>query len=180
MALEQAVALPGAKLDLLSWEPDGSCTPLSAEVRQPIRGSGRVAVRLQGSDCDGWAWARVRVVAPALVAVRAIPSGGAFEGSLECRNLEVRSGRAPLAALPAGAVAARVVSEGTVIEARHVGDDRPAPGEKVPVVVRTGALQLEQQGRLVPCGREKTCAQLPGGKKVEGRWEDGSLVVELP
>lgn len=178
-ALEGALAVPGATLEILSWEPDASCAPLTAEIRQPIRGSGRVAVRLMGSDCDGWAWARVRILAPTWVASEAIASGDPLDGALTCQTLEVRAGRVPLTEVPTGAVAARTISAGTVIEARHVRDDRPAPGEKVAVVVRSGALQLQQEGRLVPCGREKICALLPGGKKVEGRWDEGSLVVEL-
>lgn len=179
-ALVAALSLPGAALEVVSWDPDGSCVPERAEVKQPIRGSGRVAVRLQGSGCDGWAWARVRVVAPAFVTTSAIPSGDPLKGSFECRHLEVRSGRVPVTELPAGAVAARPLAEGTVIEARHLRDDRPAPGEPVVVVVKSGVLHLEQKGRIAPCGREKVCALLPGGKKVEGRWEEGQVVVELP
>jgi hypothetical protein len=35
-------------------------------------------------------------------------------------------------------------------------------------------------GRLVPCSRGVACAVVPTGKHVEGRLEDGTLIVETP
>jgi hypothetical protein len=56
----------------------------------------------------------------------------------------------------------------------------PRAGTPVKIVVRVGALSVEQLGRIVPCTRDAICAVLPSGKHVEGRLEDGRLVVELP
>jgi hypothetical protein len=53
-------------------------------------------------------------------------------------------------------------------------------GGAVRVVVRSGLVVLEQTGRFVPCGAGRACAVLPSGKHVEGRLEDGRVVVEVP
>jgi hypothetical protein len=46
--------------------------------------------------------------------------------------------------------------------------------------MRAGALSVEQSGRAVPCPRGRACAVLPSGRRVEGRLEDGRILVELP
>jgi hypothetical protein len=56
----------------------------------------------------------------------------------------------------------------------------PRAGTSIKIVVRAGALSVEQVGRIVPCTRDAVCAVLPSGKHVEGRVEDGRLIVELP
>jgi hypothetical protein len=56
----------------------------------------------------------------------------------------------------------------------------PRAGTSVRIVVRTGALTVEQLGRIVPCSRDAVCAVLPSGRHVEGRLEDGRLIVDLP
>jgi flagella basal body P-ring formation protein FlgA len=150
----------------------------------PVNGSGRFAVRLAGTGrngvpCEGWGWARVRLLAPALVAARALRAGEPLDGSVSTEEREVAAGRAPLSALPAGAVAGRALAAGQPIGSRdlRVG---ARPGAPVTVVVRLGTLEIEQPGHAVPCARGRACAVLPSGRRVEGDWRDGRLVVESP
>jgi hypothetical protein len=58
------------------------------------------------------------------------------------------------------------------------GPAGPAVGTRVRILVRVGSLVVEEVGRLVPCSRGLACAVVPSGKHVEGRLEDGTLVVE--
>src|SRR5581483_5221668 len=73
VAIERALAVPGARLDEASAEALGgrasSCRAEEAEVPRPVDGSGRIAVKLagrgaRGERCEVWSWVRVRVVAP--------------------------------------------------------------------------------------------------------------------
>jgi hypothetical protein len=86
-----------------------------AAAAQRVAASGRTAIRLTGHDgagsaCEAWAWARVRVRAPALVTTRAIGEGEPPAGAVAVSEREVLPGRAPMAALPDGAVAARALA----------------------------------------------------------------------
>ncbi len=56
----------------------------------------------------------------------------------------------------------------------------PVAGSRVRVLVRVGALSVEEDGRLVPCTRNRTCAVVSSGKHLEGQLENGILVVESP
>src|SRR5689334_15674180 len=111
-ALDAALAIPGARVELVALgdtSPRG-CEALRAEAPRPVTSSGRVALRLEGRDargdaCDAWAWATVRVHAPSLVALRAVAEGAPLAGAVGPAEREVLPGRAPLAALPEGAVA---------------------------------------------------------------------------
>ncbi len=181
-ALHGALALPEARLVVASWEPSlpAGCAPERAEVGAAIRGSGRVAVRLFGEGCSGWGWAGVRVFAPALVVASKVEAGAALEAGVRLEEREIRPGHEPLASLPAGAVAARTLPAGRVLEARHVRVAGSAPGTNVRVVVRKGTLALEAPGRIVPCPGPRVCAQLQGGARVEGRLEGDRLYVEVP
>lgn len=179
-ALEAALAVPGGRLEIAAWEPaHEGCAVERAETKGAIRGSGRVAVRLEGAGCGGWAWAAVRVFAPALVVEADVEEGAPLAGSLRTEEREVRTGRAPLSRVAPDAVAARRLAPGTVLEERHVRQRGSAPGATVPVVVRRGALQVEATGRIVPCPGPAICAHLPDGGRVEGRLEDGRLLVEV-
>jgi hypothetical protein len=60
------------------------------------------------------------------------------------------------------------------------GPSGPAVGTRVRILVRVGSLVVEEAGRLVPCSRGLACAVVPSGKHVEGRLEDGTLLVETP
>jgi flagella basal body P-ring formation protein FlgA len=185
-AAARALAVPGGRAEVLALEaprPRG-CAASAAELAQPLAASGRVAVRLRGADgggapCEAWAWARVRVTAPALVAARDVAEGEALDGALRLEEREVAAGRAPVAALPAAATAARRIAAGTSLDPAHLRVG-PAPGEPLPVVVRLGGLTVEQPGRAVACGRGRACAVLPSGRRVEGALEAGRLIVEVP
>jgi hypothetical protein len=185
-ALTAALALPGARVELARLEPGApaGCAVAAAAAPQPVAASGRVALRLSGSTaagapCEGWAWARVRVLAPALVVARDVEDGAPLAGAVTPAEREVLPGRAPLAALPPGATAARALRPGLALEGQHVRVG-PRPGEPITVVARVGTLSVERPGRAVPCARGRACALLPSGQRVEGALEDGRLVVGSP
>ncbi len=174
---------PGARAEVL--EVQGALPPrcpwTSAEVTQPVAASGRVAVRLLGAgpDCEAWAWARVRVRARVLVTTRAVDAGAPLAAAAELAEREILPGRGHLASLAEGAVAARALAAGTVLDegAVRVG---PPPGDPVWVVLRTGTLTLERAGQAVPCRRGRACALLPSGRRVEGAWHGGRIELETP
>lgn len=181
-ALREAVALPGARLELVSFTPHGACEAQQAEVA-PLSASGTVAVRLQGRTaggrpCAAAAFAQVRLFGPAWTAVRTLAVGQPLEGATQQADRELRAGHPPAATIPAGAVAARPIPAGAVVEEGHLLDPAWAPGAPVRVVVRAGAIALAQQGRLVPCAAGRACAVLPSGRRVEGRRGEGELLLE--
>src|SRR5512142_122909 len=87
----------------------GACAADAAEALRPVVGSGEVALRLtgaraDGARCEGFAWARVRVLAPALVLTRTVAAGEPLAAAVTPADAEVRTGQAPpLSALPEGA-----------------------------------------------------------------------------
>jgi flagella basal body P-ring formation protein FlgA len=181
-AVQAALAVPGASAEVEAVHSTSArgCDAAAWETLRAVDASGSVALRFTGRDsaggaCEGFAWASVRVRAPALVATRAIAAGEPLAGAVALSSAEVRPGRAGLTALPGAAVAARPVRAGAPLSR---GDLRvgPRPGEPVTVVVRAGALELEQPARAVAC--PGACALLPGGRRVEGRFEDGHILVE--
>jgi hypothetical protein len=184
-AVAGAVTLPGARAEVL--ELNGGlpslCVLGRAEVPTSISASGRVAVQLFGVDrgrpCRAWAWARVRVTAPALVTTRALVEGDPLEGAVEASLREVSPGRSPLSVLPDGAIAARALAAGVPLDETllRVG---ARPGETVGVVLRVGSLTVEQEGRAIACRRGRVCALLPSGRRVEGVWHDGRIVLGSP
>jgi hypothetical protein len=192
-ALSAALARPGARLEVLAVRATSTgCAAESFEVRGAIEASGDVPLRLAGRDarggaCTGAAWASVRVFAPALVTARALREGEALDPAVVLAEREVRPSRPAVAALPEGATASRPLR---ALEALAPGDVRtgPRPGGDVAVVVRAGSLEIERAGRVLPCPRERdpggrearACALLPGGRKVEGRFRDGRILVEAP
>jgi hypothetical protein len=50
----------------------------------------------------------------------------------------------------------------------------------VVAVIVAGALRVEQQARALPCRAGRACALLPSGRRVEGAWHAGRIVVEAP
>ena len=46
------------------------------------------------------------------------------------------------------------------------------------VVLRSGALTVEQRGQSVACRHGHACALLPSGKRVEGVWHEGRIELE--
>ncbi|MFL5262360.1 MAG: hypothetical protein ACJ79L_08155 [Anaeromyxobacteraceae bacterium] len=185
-ALDAALAIPGGRVELVALgdaSPRG-CEAVKAEAPRPVTGSGRVALRLEGRDargdgCDAWAWATVRVHAPSLVALRAVAEGEPLAGAVGPAEREGRPGRAPLGALPQGAVADRALAPGAAVLPEHLRVG-PRPGEPVAVVLRAGGLEISQQGKALPCRRGRACALLPSGRRVEGVLAAGRLVLEQP
>jgi hypothetical protein len=185
-AVATALALPGARAELASFRGGlaPQCRIEQAEVPRPVLASGRVAVHLLGSDaagapCDGWAWAEVRVHAPAVVATRALAGGEPLAGAAEPAWREVLPGRTPLAALPPGARAAGALRPGAVLTERDLLLG-PRPGDPVTVQLAAGDLRVEARGAALPCRRGRACAALPSGRRVEGRWHEGRIVLETP
>jgi hypothetical protein len=180
-ALQTALALPEARLDVLAWKTTGTgaCTPTAANVDRPINGSGRYAVKLDGAGCGAWGWATLRVFAPAFVTTRPVRAGEMLDDAVKAVDQEVHPGRPPAAVGP-GSKAARALTRGQLIEAGHIEVTGPAIGSPVKVLARSGSLAISQSGRVISCGRGRSCAILPTGKHVEGTYEGDVLVVVVP
>jgi hypothetical protein len=185
-AVETALALHGARAEVLelTGSTPGGCALTRADAPRQVAASGRVALHAFGkaaddTPCDAWVWARVRVVAPSLVTAWAVLEGAPLEGAVVSVDREVAPGRPPLAALPEGAVACRALPAGAPLDPTlfRVG---ARPGEPVAVVLRAGALRVEQRGQAVACRRGRACALLPTGRRVEGAWHDGRIFLEPP
>ncbi|BDG08006.1 hypothetical protein [Anaeromyxobacter paludicola] len=180
-AVSAALVQPSARAEVvgLSPPPPAACAEVAPEPPHPLAASGRVALHFRGPGCDAWSWAEARVYAPALELTRDVRAGEPLAGATRLREQEVLPGRRPLAALPEGATAAGPAAAGAPVEAALVRLG-PAPGEPLTVVVRLGALALEQPGRAVPCAPGRACALLPSGRRVEGPIVGGKLLLEVP
>jgi hypothetical protein len=185
LALEQALSFPGARIDSAAEERSTArvCTAREASVPRPVDGSGRVAVKVAGvkggAPCEVWTWVRVRVTADVPIAKRPVRAGEPIADAVTTEARELRAGATPARIVP-GAVATRNLAAGQVVLADAVGAQTLRPGERVKVVVVSGALSVEQAARSIPCTRGRSCAVLPSGKQVEGDLVDGRLVVALP
>jgi hypothetical protein len=185
-ALAGALAVPGARVELdgVRTTIGAGCAAEAWESMKPVEASGSAALRFSGrsasgAECQGYAWGKVRVLAPTVVTARELRQGDRLDGALATEEREVLPGRRTLDAAPAGATAARRLAAGAVLDEASIRQG-PAPGGPVVVVIRAGALSVEQSGRAVPCVRGRVCAVLPSGRRVEGRLEDGRLLVEVP
>lgn len=185
-ALQGALTIPEARAELVALRGGlaPGCRLARAEAPAPLAASGRAALRLSGADeagerCEAWAWAEVRVSAPTLVTARAVREGERLEGAAVLQVREVAPGRPPFTELPEGAAAARDLPAGAALFAGSVRAG-PRPGETVLAVVVAGALRVEQQARALPCRAGRACALLPSGRRVEGAWHGGRIVVEQP
>ena len=176
-ALQQA-APPGAHVEVTAYRATRPCEPQQAEVRGRVDGSGTIALRVAGSGCSGWAFADSHVTVKVMVADKPLQAGEPISASVALR--ELRRGHETLIEVPEGAVAARAIARGEVIEPASIREPGLEPGQPVRVIVREGGLQLEQAGRALPCPRGRACALLPSGKRVEGRYDGGVLLVEAP
>lgn len=184
-ALDRALVVENARAELLSVKADAksTCRFEKAEAQSPVAGSGRIAIKLEGrlsggNACRDVAWANVSVLAKVMVAKEAIRPGELVKEHVMEVEREIHTGEIPLAALPDSSVAGVAVSRGTIIESRHLRRG-PSPGESLPVRAKAGAIVVEQAGRAIPCGRNKTCAILPSGRRVEGMLVNGRLEVEI-
>jgi hypothetical protein len=179
-AVDSAVALSGARVVPVSYAPSGGrpCEATSASINRPIDGSGRFAVKLSGSGCTAWAWLKVDVWAQVPVTTRLVREGERLDDAVTFVERPVTAGRAP-AALSAESVAAHPIARGQALYPSDVKRTGGNAGDTVKVLVQSGALVVETSGRIVGCGHDRTCAVLASGKHVEGRLQDGHLVVEL-
>jgi hypothetical protein len=179
--LSQALAVPAARIVPLGWSarlPAG-CTLHRAVVDGAVTGSGRLPVKLYGQGCTGWGWVRFEVWAPTAFTTRPVRAGERLQPALAVEDREVRSGHVGIVPPPA-ATAARDLPRGTVLEAAHIAGATLASGEPVKVIVMSGPLAIEMQGRAISCGAGRTCAVLPSGRHVEGHLEEGRLLVDVP
>ena len=186
-AVRSALALPRARAEVVEVQVTAGrgCPAGRAEALRAVTGSGEVPLRIRGAGpdgraCEAFGWARVRVTRAGLVASRALAAGEPLEAAVEPAEVEVRPGQAPpLADLPQGARAAHALAAGAPL---RQGDLRlgPAPGEPITVVLLSEGLELSREGRALACPSGRACALLPGGHRVEGRLENGRLVLEAP
>ncbi|MBS2022421.1 MAG: hypothetical protein JST92_08425 [Deltaproteobacteria bacterium] len=184
-AVSAAGAIPGSQVEAIRFIGPRGCVVETADLDQLIVSSGTVPVRIEGSGiggarCEGMSLAEVRVTAPVWVAQRPIATGERLEGSVIRAQHEIRSGRAPIADIPFGAVATRPMQPGAIVEQGAVQDPAWMPGAPVHVVLRSGTLSLVQLARVVPCPPGRACAQLPSGRRVEGRRAGNELILEVP
>jgi hypothetical protein len=177
-SVRTAAAIPGATVELSNYRaaPAG-CAPREASVERPYFASGEVMARFTGEDsrgpCKGAALVHATVKAPVWVATKAARPGELVEAAQAER--EVRG--EPLAQLPQGARAAKAIAAGSVIDADSLQAAAGPTGSQIQVELRDGTLRIATAGRVVPCGRGKSCAVLQSGKHVEGAVENGVLVV---
>ncbi len=179
--LSQALTIAGARIVPTGWEarmPAG-CRVERASLSGSVTGSARLPVKLYGAACSGWGWVRFEVWAPVATTQRPVRAGEPLRSATVIQDREIKLGRAGFLP-PEGATAARDLPAGTVLGPEHVAGSALSSGETVKVIVLNGGLAVETQGRALGCGPGKTCAVLPSGRHVEGRMQDGQLVVELP
>ncbi|AKU93002.1 hypothetical protein [Vulgatibacter incomptus] len=185
-ALRAAVSNPAARLEIRSFRdrlPPG-CRASRAEVPRPIETSGRQHVKLigttsEGFACEGWAFADVKLMAPAWITTRAVRAGEPLDGASREDLRELEPGRRILHELPPGARASRDLAAGVALEPGQIGG-AIAPGEPLTVLLRRDGLTIETRGRAIACGPGRACAQLSSGKRLEGRLEGETLVMEDP
>jgi flagella basal body P-ring formation protein FlgA len=122
----------------------------------------------------------VEVWAQAAVTTRAVRAGEALNASVAVIEHEVKSGHMPYLP-PDGAVAIRSLSAGAVVNPADVGKSTVVAGDPVKILVVSGVLAVEAQGRRIPCGQSRACAVLSSGRHLEGHMDDrGRLIVEVP
>jgi len=179
-SLTHALTIPGARIVPLTWSAPVNCRIRNASVAHAIDGSGRVAVKFSGRGCTGWGWVQLEVWAETAVTTRAVRAGESLASSFAMIEQEVRPGRMPYTPSD-GAVAVRGLPSGTTIHASDVSRSTVVAGDPVKILVVSGVLAVEAQGRRIPCGQSHACAVLSSGKHLEGQMDDhGRLIVEVP
>ncbi|MEW5847925.1 MAG: hypothetical protein AB2A00_03885 [Myxococcota bacterium] len=180
--LRSRAEVVGSRVEVSSvrWHLPRGCAPERVNPQAPLRTSGRVSLVVEGAGCRGVATAVVKVFAPVWVSTAPVEAGGRMEGRVTRKERELRPGMQPWLSEAPPQVAARALGVGVVVEEKHVRAVGPAAGESVRVVAQVGAVRIAQVGRVTPCAGPWICAQLPGGRRVEGRMREGELVVEVP
>jgi len=172
-ALEAQRATPSARVQVTDWRAPrcrGEYLPA------PVEASGRVAIRVRGQRCDEWGWATVKVTVEAPVLTRSLHAGEPLEGAWALQAVEVQRGRPLLTGIPGGATATRLLRRGEPLSAEGVRTG-PPPGTPILVRVELGGIVVEQPGTIVPCAGLAACAVLPGGRRVSGHLEGGTLTI---
>ncbi len=179
-SLTRALAIPGARIVPISWSARATCHIRNASVAHAIDGSGRVAVKYSGRGCAGWGWVQLEVWAETAVTTRAVRPGDALASSFAMIEQEVIHGRMPYVP-PDGSVAVRNLPSGTIIRPGDASRSAVVAGDPVKVIVISGVLAVEAQGRRVSCGESRACAVLTSGRHLEGHMDGfGRLIVEVP
>jgi hypothetical protein len=179
-SLARALVVPGARLVPVRFTAPATCRVSSASVARPIDGSGRVAVKIAGRGCSGWAWAEVQVWAETSVTTRVVRAGDPLGPASTVVEREIRSGQVPFV-VGADAVASRTLPLGNVIQPGDVSRSSVTLGDQVKVVFLSGTVAIETQGRRSGCLRGRDCAILSSGRHVEGHLDEaGRLIVEVP
>lgn len=178
-SVKTAAAVPGATVELSNYRAaPASCVAREARVERPYFASGEVMARFTGEDskgpCNGAALVHATVRAQVWVAAKAAKTGDAIEAIKAERELRAE----PLTDLPQGARAARPIAAGSIIDAASLQDAAGPVGGKIGIELRDGALRVATEGRVVPCGRGRSCAVLQSGKHVEGQVQNGILLVQ--
>ena len=179
-SLQQALVVPGGRMVLLSWSQAGACRVRQASVPRSIGGSGRVAVKITGSNCTAWGWAEVEVWAQTAVVSQAIRAGEPIGASLRIVEQEIRPGRVPFLP-PDSAITARYLPSDTLLSTTDVSIQPSIARDPIKIVFLSGSVAIEANGRRTTCMRGRACAVLASGKHVEGYFgESGRLIVEVP
>jgi len=136
--LSRALAVPGARIVPLGWAPQLPAGCVLPRRCWTARSADRAACR---SNCTGkGVWVGVgtlRVWAPAAFTTRPVRAGEPLQAALTVEDREIRSGHAAYVP-PPGALAARDLPRGTVLQAAHVAGATLASGESVKVMVMSG------------------------------------------
>jgi hypothetical protein len=177
---------PGARATVTEYRPTlpAGCAATGAVALASPDLSGRLMLRLSGTagsggSCDGFATARAQLLGPVYVVTKAVARGAPLADAVTVEERPVQGLPSRVNDLTPGATAAQTLPPGTVLEVRHVAAQGPKAGDKVTIVLRSGAITLTQEGRLAPCIPGRSCAVLPTGRRVEGQLVDGRLVVEV-
>jgi hypothetical protein len=178
-SVKTAAGVPGATVELSNYRAaPATCVAREASVERPYFTSGEVMARFTGEDskgpCNGAALVHATVRAQVWVAAKAAKTGDPIEAMKAERELRAE----PLADLPQGARAAKAIAAGSIIDAASLQDAAGPVGSKIGIELRDGALRVATEGRVVPCGRGKSCAVLQSGKHVEGQVQNGILLVQ--
>jgi hypothetical protein len=178
--LTRSLTIPGGRIVPLAWSTSDNCRIRTASIPRAIQGSGRIAVKFAGTNCTGWGWVRLEVWAETAVTTRAIRAGESMATAIALVEKEMKPGHMPFIP-PDGSVAARMLPAGTSVSQGDVSRSAVVAGDRVKIVVMSGILAIETQGRRVACPANRACAVLPSGKRVEGHMDDtGRLIVEVP
>ena len=178
-SLARALVVPSGRIAPLRWVAPRGCQVSRATVARPIDGSGRVAVRVSGRGCRGWAWVELQVWAETSVTTRTVRAGEMLASASTVLEREIRPGHPPFIA-PVDAIASHSLPVGRAIEPSDVSKTSLALGDPIKVIFVSGTVAVETHGRRTQCLRNRDCAVLSSGRHAEGHIDEGGrLIVEV-